>query len=69
MAQGRSSGELLQELLSRKVHRGACTEMYNDVQKCSDFAHVNFHLFPFPVARSSDCETLPEFSLTNVSCS
>ena len=40
------------ELLSRKVHRGACTEMYSDAQKCSDFAQefqdVKLHLFPCP---------------------
>ena len=58
-----SSAELLQELLSRKVYRGACTEMYNDAQKCSDFAQefrdVKLHLFPCPVERLSDCETLP----------
>ena len=63
MAQGRSSTELLQELLSRKVHRSACTEMYNDAQKCSDFAQefrdVKLHLFPCLVKRLSDCETLP----------
>ena len=63
MAQGRSSAELLQELLSRKVHKGACTEMYSDVQKCSDFAQefrdVKLHLFPCPVERLCDCETLP----------
>ena len=55
MAQGRSSAELLQELLSRKVHMGACTEMYSDAQKCSD----KLHLFPCPLERLSDCETLP----------
>ena len=41
----------------------ACTEIYSNAQKCSDFAKefrdVKLHLFPCLVERLSDCETLP----------